>query len=173
MNFRIAILFLVMFLVSNLAFAQKQLLFENKTLNKTITIEAKDYLNLQFNGYLNQTTEIKSYVAEVKDSSLLFRTIPNVGFTGKTYEIKNSDITGFRKLSVFQPYIKPAINLSVTIGSYFVFDASNKFTDTEVILYTTVVGIATSYVVNLIFKDNIEFQISDGWNLRVGAFATP
>jgi hypothetical protein len=173
MKFRVTIIFLVVFFISSLTIAQKQLLFENKTLNKTITIEAKDYLNLQFNGYLNQTTELKSYIAEVKDSSLVFTTSPNVGFTNKTYEVKNSDITGFRKLSIFQPYIKPAINISVTIGSYFVFDASNKFSDTEVILYTTVVGIATSYIVNLIFKDNIEFKIADGWNLRVGAFATP
>ena len=162
-----------MFFISNLTIAQNKLLFENKTLNRTITIEAKNYLNLQFNGYLNQTTELKSYIVEVKDSSLVFKTIPNVGFTNKTYEIKNSDITGFRKLSVFQPFIKPTINISVTIGSYFLFDASNKFSDTEVILYTTAVGIAASYVVNLIFKDDIEFKIADGWNLRVGAFATP
>ena len=170
---KLTILFFTIIFLSNTAFAQKQLLLENSRLNKRIIIEERDYLALQFSGYLNQSTILKSYIAEVKDSSLVFTTIAGVGFTDSTYEVKNLDIIGFRKLSKFQPYIKPAINISVTLASYFIFDASGKFTDTEVILYTTAVGVVTSYVVNLIFKDNIEFQIADGWNMRVTPFLTP
>ncbi|MCF6269970.1 MAG: hypothetical protein L3J41_09675 [Melioribacteraceae bacterium] len=173
MKSRRKILLIAVILFSNSVYSQKQLLFENTNMSKTVVVEARDYLNLQFNGYLNQTTELKSYIAEITDSSLVFKSNDGTYFTNKTYEVKNSDITGFRKLSLFQPYVKPLINVSVTLGSYLAFDASKKFSDTEVLLYTTVIGIATAYVVNLIFKDDIEFKIADGWKLRVNAFAVP
>ena len=45
--------------------------------------------------------------------------------------------------------------------------------EVDALIYASLAGIATNYLLDFIFDEKIEYQIADGWNLRVGATVTP
>jgi len=130
-------------------------------------------LRVEYKGYLNQISQYKSLVHDFNESTIIFEPSVSGEHGDQPYVINNADITGFRKVSKFGALIIPLANLGVTIGSYFLFDSSPNFTDTEKILYSTALGIGSNYLLKLIFKDDIEFKIADGWKMKVNVSVQP
>jgi hypothetical protein len=66
-------------------------------LQDTVRIEAKDYVNIEYKGYLDQPGQQMAFVKSVNASSIYLaasmKTLPPDG-----YEIRASDITGFRRM---------------------------------------------------------------------------
>ncbi len=147
------------------AAAQTTLVFENAQLQDTVRIEAKDYVNIEYKGYLNQPGQQMAFVKSVNASSIYLaasmKTLPAEG-----YEIKASDITGFRRMSVIQPFIKPVTSLGVLLGTYFVLADNKSMSEADLLLYSSLAGFAVTYAVDLLFPDDIQFKVADGWNIR-------
>ena len=173
MKEKVVILIFSLLIVSNFLIAQKQLVFENSKLTETIQFEAKDYVKIQYSGYLNQIEESKTYIVDVTDSSLVFINTKGTSYINDKYEVLNSDITGFRKFWKYQPFVKPVAVASVSIGTYYLLDGTNNYSETEVLLYASLAGVATNYIIGFIFDEDIQFKIADGWKLRVGIIAAP
>lgn len=173
MKQKVTILFFSMIIITNYLSAQNQLVFENSELNETVQFEVKDYVKIQYNGYLNQIEESKTYIIDVTDSSLVFQNTKGTEYLTDRHEVLNSDITGFRKFWRYQPFVKPLTSVSVSIGSYYAFKEVNSISETEALIYASLAGIATNYLLDFIFDEKIEYKIADGWNLRVGATVTP
>jgi len=173
MKQRVLVVIFALLLVSNYIVAQKQLIFENSKLNERIEFESKNYVKIQYNGYLNQLEESKAYILGVTDSSLVFQNTKGTDYLNDTHEVLNSDITGFRKFWKFQPLVKPLTTVSVSIGSYYAFKEIEGVSEVDALIYASLAGVATNYILNFIFDEKIEYQIADGWNLRVGATVTP
>ncbi|MFZ4621649.1 MAG: hypothetical protein ACOYNS_13900 [Bacteroidota bacterium] len=152
-------------LVAATAGAQTTLVFENATLQDTVRIEAKDYVNLEFKGYLNQPSQQMSFVKSVNATSIYLaasmKTLPAEGF-----EIKANDITGFRRMSMFQPFIKPVTSLGVLLGTYFVLADNKSMSEADLLLYSSLAGLVITYAVDFIFPDDIKYHVADGWNVR-------
>lgn len=152
-------------LLAAAAGAQTTLVFENAQLQDTVRIEAKDYVNLEFKGYLDQPSQQMSFVKSVNATSVYLaasmKTLPPEG-----YEIKASDITGFRRMSMFQPFIKPVTSLGVILGTYFILADNKTTSEADLLLYTSVAGILVNYAVDFLFPDNIKYNVADGWNVR-------
>jgi hypothetical protein len=151
-------------LFATVAASQSTLVFENAALQDTVRIEAKDYVNIEYKGYLNQVEQRKEYVNSVEASSIYMaaslKTLP-VG-----YEIKGSDITGFRRMSPIQPFIKPVTSIGVLLGTYFVLADNKSMSEADLLLYSSLAGIVITYAVDFLFPENIEHQVSYGWNVR-------
>ena len=145
--------------------AQTTLVFENAQAQDTVRIEAKDYVNLEFKGYLNQPSQQMSFVKSVNATSIYLaasmKTLPPEG-----YEIKASDITGFRRMSPIQPFIKPVTSLGVVLGTYFILADNKSVSEADLLLYTSVAGLVITYAVDFLFPDDIKYQVADGWNVR-------
>jgi len=152
---------------STLVFAQKVFIFENKAQNIEVEVEESDLLKLEYKGYLGQLSLYQSKVVDFNDSTIVFESINAESQAEKHFTVKTTDIVGFRKISKFGQLLKPLVNLGVTIGSYFIFDSSDKFNDTEKIVYSAGAGIAVNFLMEYLFKENIEFRIADGWEMRV------
>lgn len=158
-------LILIMLLVAA-AGAQTTLVFENAQLQDTVRIEAKDYVNIEYKGYLGQTGQQMQFVNSVNETSIYLlaaqmKTLPAAG-----YEIKASDITGFRRMSPIQPFIKPITSLGVILGTYFVLADNSKNSEADLLLYTSVAGILVNYAIDFLFPEDIKFKVADGWNVR-------
>jgi len=173
MKQKAVVLIFALLVISNNLFAQKQLILENTKLNETITFETTDHVKVQYNGYLNQLEESKTNLLSVTDSSLVFMNIKGTDYLTDRHEVLNSDITGFRKFWKYQPLVKPLTTLSVSIGSFYAFKEIEGVTETDALIYASLAGIATNYLLDFIFDEKIEYKIADGWNLRVGATVTP
>lgn len=162
--FRILALLMVL---SATAAAQTRLIFENARSQETVVIESRDLVNIQFRGYLNQLQLTKSTVAAVTDGSL-FLFNANKDLPAQPFEIKGEDITGFRRIPGIQPYIKPIGSLGASIGMFYLLESNAKITPAEQIIYTTLAGIAVNYLLDLLFPDDIKYQVADGWKVRFG-----
>lgn len=151
--------------------AQTTLVFENAQLQDTVKIEAKDYVNIEYKGYLEQPGQQMSYVKSISATSVYLaasmKTLPAEG-----YEIKASDITGFRRMSMIQPFIKPVTSLGVLLGTYFVLADNKSMTEADLLLYTSVAGILVTYAVDFLFPEDIKFHVADGWNVRMESATT-
>jgi len=156
------ILLLIAFSAIN--YAQRTLVFENDRLGRKTVVEISDLLQINYQGYLNQGSIHKSEVLGINDSTIIF---------ADNFMVKTKDVTGFNKLSKLTPIIKPLANLAITLGTYFIFEASDKFSSSEVILYSTGATIVANYLLNFLFKDGPEFRLSDGWKMRVSVSTNP
>lgn len=147
------------------AAAQTTLVFENAALQDTVRIEAKDYVNIEYKGYLDQPGQQMAFVKSVNASSIYLaasmKTLPPDG-----YEIRASDITGFRRMPFIQPFIKPVTSLGVLLGTYFVLADNKSMSEADLLLYSSLAGFAVTYAVDLLFPDDIQFKVADGWNIR-------
>jgi len=172
MKQKAVVLIFALLVISNNLIAQKQLILENTKLNKTVVIESLDYVNIQYSGYLNQLEESKTNILDVTDSSLVFKNIKGTDYLTDRHEVLNSDITGFRKFWKFQPLVKPLTSVSVSIGSFYAFKEIEGVSEVDALIYASLAGVATNYILDFIFDEKIEYKIADGWNLRVGATVT-
>ncbi|MBP6672133.1 MAG: hypothetical protein KA247_03240 [Bacteroidetes bacterium] len=147
------------------AVSQTTLVFENATLQDTVRIEAKDYVNIEYKGYLNQTDLQMAFVKSVSASSIYLaasmKTLPAEG-----YEIKASDITGFRRMSVLQPFIKPVTSLGVVLGTYFILADNKSMSEADLLLYSSIAGLVITYAVDFLFPEDIKYHVADGWSFR-------
>lgn len=163
-SFTAALLTLFLFTVP--ALSQQVMLFEHAKDQDTVVVETGDYVHLEFKGYLGQSQGRRNNVLSFTEHSVF---VDNEGMLdGATqYEIKTGDITGFRRMPRIQPALKPLANLSVALTTYLVLDKDDRFSKNEVLLYSTVMGLVINYGIDLLFPDDIEFKIADGWNIRI------
>ncbi|MCU0452261.1 MAG: hypothetical protein MUE68_01245 [Bacteroidetes bacterium] len=163
---RISSMILVMLLMmSASALGQNVLLFENAASRDTVRVEATDYLRLTFKGYLGQVDGVMNHVVSVGDSSVMMTNLASEDQMAP-YEVRIDDIRGFRRMPKLQPLIKPVANLTVAVGTIIILDNSS-LSATKVSIYSAVATFATGYLLDLIFKDDIKFQMADGWTVRV------
>lgn len=155
-----------LFLFTVPALSQHVMLLEHAKDQDTVVVETGDYLHFQFKGYLGQSQGRMNHVLGFGEHSVF---VDNEGMLdgAQQYEIKTSDITGFRRMPGIQPMLKPLANISVALTTYLVLDKDDKFTKTEVLLYSTAMGLVINYGIDLLFPDDIEFKIADGWNIRI------
>jgi hypothetical protein len=153
-------------LASALGFGQANVIFENPAAQQTVIVSSGDYVNLQFRGYLNQLQLNKSYVTAVSDSSL-FLSSSDKSLPAGSFEIRGSDLTGFRRMPAIQPFIKPLGSLAATLGMFFVLESNSKFSAGEQILYTSLAGVAVNLLLDLLFPENIAHYVADGWRVRI------
>ncbi len=109
----------------------------------------------------------KNRVAVAAPASL-FLVNPGKDLPAQLFEIKGEDITGFRRMSPIQPFIKPIGSLAASIGMLYLLDAQDNISIGSQILYTTLAGIAVNYLLDLLFQDDIKYHMADGWSVRSG-----
>jgi hypothetical protein len=160
--------FLIFTLQTNM-WAQKNLIFEHPASGEVVVVEDGDYLNLEYKGYLKQFQLFKSNVNSISDNSVFFINKES-GLPNNVYEIKGEDITGFRRMWKYQPFIKPIASLGVTVGTYFILEDNDLSPGTQ-LLYSVASGIALNYLIDFLFPEDIKFHISDGWTVRFGVIA--
>ena len=165
-------LFILCLLSQSALFGQTKLIFENNQLNEKYEVENGDYLKILYVGYLDQPAEQKSYISYINDSSIIFKTTKSKDLLDDDIRVRLQDIQGFKKLWKWEPIARPIITLGTTIGSYYYFD-SDHFSSNEQLLYTTLVTVGTSLLLNFIFDDTIEYKMSDGWTFHLSTSGTP
>ena len=116
---------------------------------------------------MNQSRETVNHIKSITDTSIVF-SLKGKKNLSDDREVRVSDITGFRKMWKFRPFIIPLTNLAVGIGTYFAISENDKLSDGEKLLYATGATVASSLILKFLFKDDIKFKISDGWTVRVG-----
>jgi hypothetical protein len=158
---------LVVVLLSIQANGQSRLVFELAASHDSVVVESGDLVNIQYRGYLNQVQLNKSHVAAVANGSL-FLLNGGKDLPAQPFEIKGEDITGFRRMSPIQPFIKPLGSLAASIGMLYLLDSSDNISLGSQILYTTLAGIAVNYLLDLLFPDDIKYHMADGWKVRSG-----
>jgi hypothetical protein len=161
------ILIVLSVLLGGRAAAQNRLVFEHAASHDSVVVESGDLVNIQYKGYLGQIQLNKNRVALVGPGSL-FLMNPGKDLPAQPFEIKGEDITGFRRMSPIQPFIKPLGSLAASIGMLYLLDAQDNISLGSQILYTTLAGIAVNYLLDLLFPDDIKYRMADGWSVRSG-----
>jgi hypothetical protein len=155
-------------------FAQRGLLFTNKSTQKEILVREGDLVKFSYNGYIGQR-EIKSGVVMSIQDSVISLIAPvsngriNTGAT-ETRFIYVKDITGFRKFRRSRPYLMGLSNISVTVGSILLFyaiDQKTDFTFTEKLGISLGTGLLSTMIVRAAFPERIKNKIGEEWEVKV------
>ncbi len=167
------LLFSLLFTFSLLTgFAQQGILFTNKTRQKEVMVKEGDLVKFSYNGYIGQREIKYGTVLSIQDSvvSLIAPTGKFGGGGTETRFIYIKDLTGFRRFHKSRPYLMSLANISVTVGSIFLFYAIDRKTDltfAEKLGVSIGTGLVSTALVRLAFPERIKNRIGADWELKV------
>lgn len=116
---------------------------------------------------MNQPRETMSYIQAITDTLVVFSLRGKKNLSDDRV-IRISDVTGFRKMWKFRPFIMPVTNLAVGVGTYLALRNNDNLSDGKKFTYSTGAALASSFLLKFLLKDDIKFKMSDGWTVRVG-----
>jgi len=169
------IVFSLLFALSLLpCFAQRGLLFTNKTTQKEILIREGDLVKFSYNGYIGQKEVKSGVVFSIKDSVIgLIAQVAsgkiNLGLTEIRY-IYLKDITGFRKFHRSKPYLQAVSSVAITVGSILLFYSIDKHSDltfAEKLGISVGTGLVTTMIVRAAFPERIRNKLGTDWKMEL------
>ncbi len=166
MRYLLIFLFITGFLALK---AQKQVVvFYNETTNKSIQVPKGGMVMLQYQGYLNQIELNSNYLLQLNDSSLVIGKPRLIGKPTEIREIRVEDITGFRKISSGSQFLKMALTVGATLGSYYAFSDNDHLTSTQRLYLSVGTGLITNFSIKLIFPTKkVKHKLKDGWRIML------
>jgi hypothetical protein len=170
---KISLLF-VLFLYAMCSMAQQGLLFTHKNSGKEILVREGDLVKFSYQGYIGQREVKTGVVLSIQDSIISLAAPVSNGRTAtgatETRFIYIKDITGFRKFHRSRPYLMVLSNITITVGSIFLFYAIDQKTDltfAEKFGISLGTGLITTGIVRAAFPERIKNKIGEDWEVRV------
>jgi hypothetical protein len=165
-------LFLFLFFIAP-GFAQKGILFTNKTDGKEILIKEGDHVKFSYNGYIGQREVKSGIVVSIEDSIIGIAAPGTTGMFGATTTdtryVYIKDITGFRKFHRSRPYLMSLSTITVTVGSIYLFYLIHKNTDLsfgEKLGVSIGTGVVTSLLIRAVFPERIKNKVGEEWQVK-------